>query len=226
LALAEFEGDKQSLLRILRSAHGRGGKNGEFDENKSWRHLFALAEDYFWDVRAKRHATPYAKRFKQLNDITRALGRARVMIEKAMQTDVGEDLLWAWWGDPVEYDPMGPFTSMPDKNLLVKELAKIEDLENAALEAANEIPLRQGRPPGTAILPWRHIEAVAGVYSECTGKQPKASGQFADFVIKFLNAVGRPDALEYESVIDAIKNARALSRSAAIKYGRESPFGL
>jgi hypothetical protein len=69
------------------------------------------------------------------------------------------------------------------------------------------------------------IEGLAGVYQNSTGVKPGAGeGPFARFVYEFLTAVGRGN-IEYESVIDAIKDARARARMrpAGGRWG-PSPF--
>jgi hypothetical protein len=60
------------------------------------------------------------------------------------------------------------------------------------------------------------------LYRDTTGSKPGAGdGPFAKFVMKFLNALGRN--IEYESVIDAIKDARTRSLQNSIGWA-PSPF--
>jgi hypothetical protein len=67
---------------------------------------------------------------------------------------------------------------------------------------------------------------LAVVYRDSTGVIPGAcEGPFAEFVEKVLIAAGRPDEIEYGSIVEAIKGARrwALIHPVARKWG-PSPF--
>lgn len=143
-----------------------------------------------------------------------------------MPTDVGDDLFLAWWevSGSDHAKPDGSFDPgyMEQK---FRELVKnLKVLETAASYGADHVaPGKRGRPP---VLPWDDIWSLGAVYRDRTGLVPGAGdGPFAKFVMNFLIAVGRPDEIEYDSIIEAIKDARqwALEHPVARKWG-PSPF--
>jgi len=104
-------------------------------------------------------------------------------------------------------------------------IVSLAALETAACRAADEVPKARGRPKGSAFLSRGFIEGLAGVYQNSTGSKPGAGdGPFARFVYGFLTALGRGN-IEYDSVVDAIKDTRdrARMRPASTKWG-SSPF--
>jgi hypothetical protein len=225
--LDEFEGHKKALLGILHNMHGRGTKSEPFDSDKAWCSLTRFAEIYFWRARTKQEIVPPAARASRLHELAKALGKARGLIDEAMQDEVGERLFSAWCEENVRYDIdlTGPLTLVRIDDEFDKAVAVLAALERAAFRAADEVPKGRGRPKGTAILPSDFIEGLAEVYQNSTGSKPGAgSGPFARFVHTFLTALGRGN-IEYDSVVDAIKDARgrARMRLAAIKWG-SSPF--
>jgi hypothetical protein len=225
--LAAFEQHKISLLDHLQKVYQRGPKPEPFDAEKSWRGLTHYATMYFWQARVKQETVPAAHRVERLRDLARILGRARRMVETAMQDDVGNDLFSAWREANVRYDinPTPPLTLVRIDDEFEKVIANLAALETAACRAADEVPRGRGRPIGSAFLSRGFIEGLAGVYQNSTGVKPGAGeGPFARFVYEFLTAVGRGN-IEYESVIDAIKDARARARMrpAGGRWG-PSPF--
>jgi hypothetical protein len=94
--LAAFEQHKISLLEHLQNVYQRGPKSEPFDAEKSWQGLTRLAWMYFWRARLKQETVSAAHRVERLRDLARTLGRARRMVEMAMQDDVGNDLFSAW----------------------------------------------------------------------------------------------------------------------------------
>lgn len=236
--LAEFGRHKDALLAILRDGYERGlksapvdtdgAKSMPFDADRAWRlHLEGLAHQYFHREWVKQEVTKPAVRQAQLREIARVLERARDMISEVTQSDVGNDLISGWWEGTSEYaEAEGRFV---DLLYIQREFEKVvislSALETAATRAADGVSTRRGRPKGTAIMPQDYIEALAAVYRNTTGSRPGAGdGPFAKFVMEFLTALGRHN-IQYESVIDAIKDARrwALKRPAATKWG-PSPF--
>jgi hypothetical protein len=226
VGLAAFEEHKEAILAILRNVHGRGLKSEPCDQDKSWRHLTSLAGICFWWATVKQVVVPAAQRRERLHDLATALGRARRMAEKAMQDEVGNDLFSAWHEANVRYDldPTGPLTLVRIDHEFAKLIAGLATLQTAARRAADDVRPKGGRPKG-GFFPRGCIEGLAAVYLNGTGLTPGAGdGPFARFVMKFLTAVGRDD-IEYEIVIDAIKNERqrALMRPAA-SGADPSPF--
>jgi hypothetical protein len=223
--LAAFEQHKISLLEHLQNVYQRGPQSEPFDAEKSWQDLTCLAGLYFWRARVKQDTVPAAHRVERLRDLARTLRRARRQAE--MRDDVGDDLFSAWCEASVRYDldPTPPLTLVRLDHEFEKVIASLAALETAARRAADEVPNARGRPKGSAFLSRGFIEGLAGVYQNSTGSKPGAGdGPFARFVYEFLIAIGR-DNIEYESVVDAIKDtkARVRTRPAAAKPG-PSPF--
>jgi len=225
--LAAFEQHKISLLERLQNVYQRGPKSEPFDAEKSWRGLTSLAGLYFWRARLKQDTVPAARRVERLRDLARTLGRARRQAEMAMRDDVGDDLFSAWCEANVRYDidPTPPLTLVRIDHEFEKVIVSLAALETAACRAADEVPKARGRPKGSAFLSRGFIEGLAGVYQNSTGSKPGAGdGPFARFVYGFLTALGRGN-IEYDSVVDAIKDTRdrARMRPASTKWG-SSPF--
>jgi hypothetical protein len=207
-----FDRHKEALLAMLRNDYERGPKAEPFDANRSWRGLTSLAGTYLWEGMAKKELMPAAEQVARLRELEKIFGKARVMADKAMQDDVGAALCTSWWEGTSEYaEALGRFVDLLDIDReFEKVVAILAALETAAIRAASNLPTGRGRPKGTAILPRGYIEALAVGYRDWTGLKPGAGvGPFARFVCKFLAALGRN--IEYESVIDAIKDARTRS---------------
>jgi hypothetical protein len=181
----------------------------------------------FWRARLKQETVRAAARASRLRELAKALGRARRLVERAMQDDVGNDLFSAWRDANVRYDmdATPPLTLVRIDHEFEKVIANLAALEAAACRAADEVPKGRGRPKGSAVLTRGFIEGLAGVYRNSTGSRPGAGhGPFAQFVYEFLVAIARVN-IEYESVVDAIKDTRdwVRTRPAAAKSG-PSPF--
>jgi hypothetical protein len=225
--LAAFDAHKETLLAFLRNDYERGPRAEPFDPDASWRDLNSLAGTYFWKARVKQGVLPAAALAARLHELEKAFGTARAMADEAMQNDVGGALRWSWWEGTSKYaEAEGRFVDfLYIEREFEKVVTSLAALEAAAMRAADDVVTRRGRPKGTAILPRDYIEALAAVYRVATGSKPGAGdGPYAKFVMKFLIGLGRRN-IEYESVIDAIKDARrwALKRPAATKWG-QSPF--
>lgn len=212
VGLTAFDRHQEALLTILRNDYGCGPRTEPFDANRSWRGLTSLAGTYLWEERAKKELMPAAAQVARLRELEKIFGKARVMADKAMQDDVGAALCTSWWEGTSEYaEAGGRFVDLLyiDREF-EKVVASLAALETAAIRAASNVPTGRGRPKGTAILPRGYIEALAVGYRDSTGLKPGAGyGPFAKFVCQFLAALGRN--IEYESVIDAIKDARTRS---------------
>lgn len=225
--LTAFERHQETLLSILRNDYERVPRAEPFDAKKSWRDLTSVAGAYFWRARIKQDVMPAAKLLARLRELEKAFCKARAMADKAMQDDTGDALCSSWWEGTSEYaEAEGRFV---DLLYIQREFEKVVTslavLETAAKRAADDVPTRAQRPKGTAILPRDYIETLAAVYRDATGSKPGAgNGPFARFIWEFLTALGRCN-IEYESVIDAIKDARtwSLKHAVANKWG-PSPF--
>ena len=236
--LAEFDQHKETILELLRNVYERGPKSKPFDGDKAWRSLTGLARFYFGRGSEKQETMPAADLVARLRKLEKALGKARTLVNEAMQDEVSGALYSSWWeGTGSEYaEAEGYFADVlyikREFERVVKDLAA---LESAASRAADDVPpTKRGRP---AILPWDDIWNLAALYRDSTRSIPGAGeGPFAEFVAKVLTALGRFNAnedqgkraigaIKYESVVDAIKDTRqwGLTNSTARKWG-PSPF--
>jgi hypothetical protein len=160
-----------------------------------------------------------ARRRERLRDLKKVLGRARVLAHNAMQDDVGGDLFWGWCA---EANISGSSVHVLDKDgssVFTRTIAQIEEavagfamLEAAAIRA-DRGPIKAGAPRGTGILTLEDISALARVYQRSTGQKPiMGAGAFADFLEKFLIAVGREDDTKQGYVVETLKYARKQAR--------------
>jgi hypothetical protein len=212
VSLTAFDRHQEALLTILHNDYERGPRTESFDANRSWRGLISLASTYLWEGGGTKKLMPAAKQVARLRELEKIFGKARVMTDTAMQDDVGAALRTSWWEGTSEHaEAGGRFVDLLYiEREFEKVVASLAALETAAIRAASNVPTGRGRPKGTAILPRGYIEALAAVYRVSTGLKPGAGdGPFAKFVCEFLTALGRN--IEYESVIDAIKDARTRS---------------
>jgi hypothetical protein len=165
---------------------------------------------FWWEVR-KKETTPPGECFKRLRRLARALDRSHRLAARALQEDIGHDLLKAWFGGtniPLTSVWEGSF----DPTIIVEELKRavsaVAALEVAArtAAAANAVSPKSGRPP---LLPSDCIHGLAHIYRRNTGSKPgRGAGPFASFVSAFIVAVNPPDFnFGEDSVIGAIQNA-------------------
>jgi hypothetical protein len=237
--LDTFEKHKDALLDVLRSGPKRGTKPKPFDPEKAWRRLTCLAWDYFWRARLKQEITPATGRIQQLEAIAGTLGTARGLIDNALQSDVGDDLCSAWEDPPprpflvgdddgslavAEQPDCNKAIQLDDEDYFGQAVTALTALQAAAIRASVAVPIRDGRPKGSAILSWGFIDALAATYRDITGLMPGAGdGPFSNFVKGFVNALGRAN-MEPESVVAVIKDARRRSLGHAAAAGAQSPF--
>jgi hypothetical protein len=210
--LASFERHKTALLDILRKAHDQGPKSKPFDEQPAWRALLIAAAWYFRRPVIKRNTLHPARRFERLDDLAKALSRARSIVHKAMQDDAGIDLFRGWWTEtkrntsPVlEQD----IDAVADE--ITEAVAKLAALEAAARKAARAFPKKVGPQSGTGILSMHDIIALKGLYRWSTGREPRR-GPFVQLVEEFLVAVGRSDTTKQDYVVEALKYADKQAR--------------
>jgi hypothetical protein len=146
-----------------------------------------------------------------LEQIAKALGRARVLLDKAKQDTVRNDLIRGWRaeakilpGSVITKDG-SPLALVYDE--VTRMPARVKMLEKAALRAAKDMRTERGRPKGTVVLPRGCVHALARVYRTSTGKNiGKGDGPFARFVYAFLVATGQR-VLAYRSVVDVITSS-------------------
>jgi hypothetical protein len=230
--LVEFDHHKEALLTILRDAHSHGPKSEPFDADKSWSHLTGLASVCYWQARVKQETMPVADREARLRELAKALGKARDMTDKAMQDDVGDDLLSAWWEETneprasVARNDDGSFALVRIADEMFKEaVAGLAALETAALRAASEAHEQRaghsGPKRGTMLLDY--IGTLAFLYRDSTGAKPGTGrGPFVRFVCAFLAAIRANISEEY--AVELAQNARSWARTNSSKW-TSSPFG-
>jgi hypothetical protein len=225
--LVQFGSHKETLLFFLRNACDGDPKAAPFDADELWSRVETLARNYYAEESVKREVMGNADREARCRKIATILGRARAMIDDAMRApDLANDLIWGWWGGTSEcadaWAEVRNVEPLYIKRQFEKLLEGLAALEAGAVRAADGAHKGRGRPRGTSVLPPDYIIALAAVYRSSTGSKPGAGdGPFAKFVMEFLTALRRN--IEYESVIGAIQDARALSfQDGGVAL---SPFG-
>lgn len=222
--LVAFNQHKETLLAVLREAHGRGCKSEPFDAGQSWRVLSHLAQLYFWDAKIRQKAAPTAVRVKRLRDLAKTLSNARRMIDKANQGDIGHDLFRSCFAitnksTALARDDNGSF----DPGLLTDTIKTVVEglvtLETAANRAGDDVRAR-GRPLGTTVLPSHYIIALGDLYHRSTGLKPNTGEPFARLVREFLTAIGQGGNTSVDYVVETIKYARKQARK---NPGRVAP---
>jgi hypothetical protein len=222
---AEFERHKKTLLDHLRSAYELGLKSKPFDEDYLWHRLRGAA---FWVFRRQKnkHRTVLpARRKERLRDLANAVRRARGMVEKAKQDDVGWDLFSGWCAE-ANITPASPgdgLLRIIDE--IKKAVAGLATLEAAASRAARDLPTKAGSPSGTGILPTGDINALMAVYRTSTGLEPNmGTGPFVELVEKFLTAVGKTEVdTKQDYVFEALKYANKRARKEAQRSAASRP---
>jgi hypothetical protein len=205
--LASFYQNKNVLLDILRNVHERGPRTGPFDAKTAWNSLTQIADLYLRQMR--RRKLPVAVCIKRLNQIANALGRARVLLDRAKQDTVITELYGGWYAQAnLSYAT----SSTADFSRAYEEVAsmpaRVKKLEMAARRAAKNMRPVRGRPKGPTVLPQFCVEALAKVYRTSTERKPgRGDGPFAQFVREFLSATGQ-HMLKYPSLVDVIKATR------------------
>jgi hypothetical protein len=224
--LSTFQLHKKDFLDILSNAYERGSKSEPFDADNTWRSLTSVASHYFHRELVKQKAMKPADRQAKLQDLAKTLKRASDTIREALQSDVGNDLISAWWDAdatraslPFGNDGQSDFV---DLHFFEKTSALLAALETVALRAADDVVTKRGRPKGTAILPWDFIATLAVIYRESTQSKPGAGeGPFARLCVAFLSALGRRNITD-ESVFEAIKDTKVWAQNS--KWSSGSPF--
>jgi hypothetical protein len=212
-----FEQFKKPLLGHLRSAYERGPKSEPFDEDDVWRALIHAAVWYFKRSIIKQKPLLPAHRVERLCDLAKTLGRARNMVHKAMQDDVGIDLFGGWCAEAKITEESARvlndnnwLLSVADK--ITAAVASLATLEAAASRAARDLPVKTGPRRGSGILSQGDILSLAVLYGRNAGHREPYSvlgtKPFAEFVQEFLIAVGRSDDTSEDTVVEALKYAR------------------
>jgi hypothetical protein len=155
------------------------------------------------------------QRVERLKDLAKALNRAHKIACKTMQGEVRRDLWAGWW---LENNPNPP-ARVGGFEPIKEALTAVSKLEAAAQRAARGIGTRRGPRPGTGILSESDVVDLIRVFRIGTGQNPIfGSGSFADFVGKFLIAVGRPQQANY--IIENFHYLRKRVRKESRRLGR------
>jgi hypothetical protein len=231
--LLNFEHHKEGLLTTLRRARNPDSESEPFDEGKWWLRLTGLAGIYCWEARVKHETMSSGERAKRLLILAKALGKARSLIDAAMEDDVGDDLFSAWQkevNEPpvsvVRNDDGSLALVQNAKEMFKKEMAGLAALEAAAHKATDEARKERvggGRPRGTSALPTGYILTLADFYQKITAtKLVPSDGPFAEFVRAFLDAVGQEGHITERHLIEMIENAFVQARKSPA--AEASPF--
>jgi hypothetical protein len=145
---------------------------------------------------------------KRLDQIAKALGRARMLLDKANQDTVSSELFRGWCAEAkISYAKALTADLSRAYEEVVSMPARVKRLEMAARRAAKDMRPVRGRPKGTMVLPQFCVEALAKAYRTSTELTPgRGYGPFARFVYDFLIAIGQR-VLAYRSVVDVIKSS-------------------
>jgi len=218
---AEFDPLRDDLLAMLQKVCERTSK--PFDKEYAWDHIRFCAKRYLLEeawVEEKR--MPAADLVKLLRQLGNALREARCKLDEARHHVICGVLFGEWCeahGNPDFTDPiMGLYQNKFD-TMVAGVIARLHDLETAASRAAEQVRQKPGRPDGTGVLQHDIIIMLEAAYQNITGQRGGAGpGPFAQFVTKFLEALGR--TITQQSVIEAIKAAK---KRQGEQWG-QSPF--
>jgi hypothetical protein len=202
-SLETFEQHKTAFISILRDAHKLSPKPKPLDQPTSWARLTKLAGKYHWAEALKQETMYSADRKARLRRLAKALGKARGLIDQAMQDDVGDELSAAW------YEVVNEPRERPAEKTFKKAVAALTTLELAALRASSKAQrVGAGRPKGTSALPHGYILKLADIYLDSTEMKPRAGDKpFAQFVRGFLDAIGREGHISERHLFKIIENA-------------------
>jgi hypothetical protein len=196
--LIAFDRHKDDLIHHLQKACGRRS----FDPDTSWRHLRLFAWRYLLEEADAETRKRVPKRIKQLRDLGNLLSEARAALDK-----MRGPMFVKWCEIHGGMDVFHPINERRFDELT----AGIADLGTAASGAAEDMRRKQGKPPGSGVLPPDFVIGLEQAYRNITGKPGTVSrGQFAQFIVKFMAALGRE--IEIEAVVQAVRAAKTSER--------------
>jgi hypothetical protein len=240
--LDEFRTHKEDLLAILRRVHENNGKFGPFNEGQAWYGLTRAAISYFLRNDPQRKPMLAGRRQDRLNDLAKAITRARKLTHKATQDDVGIDLFRAWHSEidtarklahKAMQDDQGdlfrgwqseihPPDSIDENGsaaitAFVTEIRSLLDnlsrLEVLVLKGSVAVKVKKGAPSGTGTLSWHDVLKVAHIYERGTGQKAiLEAGPFAEFACQFLIAVGQESKTLNDNVFETFNDMRKALR--------------
>jgi hypothetical protein len=206
---AEFDRHRGDLLGHLQKVCECPPKTKSFDPDRAWISLSLLASRYLIDeayVEEKRMMEPAADRVKRLRQLGNALWEARCKLDEWRHHVICGVLFEEWCKARGIPDFTDRHVAIFD-DAVADLIAGLAYLETAASRAAERVRQKPGRPGGTAVLQQDFLISLELAYRDITGKPGGAGpGPFAQFVKKFLEAVGRTST--EQGIIKAIKAAK------------------
>jgi hypothetical protein len=202
--LTAFDRRKDELLRHLQNVCECPPKTKSFDPDTAWRHirLYAwryLREEADAEVRRKVPAADWVKRLHHLEEV---LKDARTKLD-----EVRGPVFIEWCEAHGNPDFTDPIISVYENKF--DEL--LPGLETAASRAAERMRPKPGRPHGSGVLQPEFVVALEYTYRNLTGKPGEADrGPFAQFITKFLAALGRKTPVG--TIVKIIKRAKESDR--------------
>jgi hypothetical protein len=224
--LTAFDRHGDDLLDLLQKCCERRPKTKSFDLDKSWRRLRHMARRYL-EMENEARAKPPADRVELLHEFGKALRKAHRKFGGMMRDDIRGYLFVEWCeahGKPDFTDPIIGLFEKEFEKVVAGVVAGLAALETAASRAAEQVRQKRGRPGGTSVLPHDFVIGLESTYRDITGKAGRVGwGPFAQFVEKFLEAVGRES--NKESIIRLIKAVKQREQKdpATSRWGREDP---
>jgi hypothetical protein len=228
--LTTFDCHRDDLLDLLQGVCEHRPKTKSFDPDESWRHLRSMADGYLRHearVEQERMGVSAVDRGELLLELENALNEARCKLDEATHHDIRGVLFVEWCeahGNPDFTDPIIDLVNREFDKLVAGVVASLADLATAASHAAEYARRERGRPPGTGVLQHDFVIGLESTYRKITGKPGRVGpGPFAQFVEKFLEAVGRKS--KKETVIRTIKAVKKREQKdpATSRWGREDP---
>ena len=159
---------RRDLLDIISNAYERGPKSEPFDADYTWRNLTSVASHYFHRELVEAKCDEPGRSSGEIAGSGKDIKARSDSIREALQSDVGNDLISAWWDADATRASL-PFgnegqSDFVDLQFFEKTGALLAALEAVALRAADEVVTKRGRPKGTAILPSDFIATLAVIY--------------------------------------------------------------
>jgi hypothetical protein len=228
--LTAFDNHKNDLLDLLQEMCEHRSKTKTFDLDQSWRHLRFMAAGYLRDearVEQKRMGVSAADGVKLLFELENALKEARCKLDEAWHHDICHMLFVTWCEahrNPDFTDPIIDLFRREFDEVVTGVVVVLADLATAASSAAERVRRKRGRLRGSGALPQQFIIKLESAYRKITGKPGRVGpGPFAQFVEKFLEAVGRKS--KKQTIIRAIKAAKKGEQKnpATSRWGRDDP---
>ena len=210
--LTAFDRHEKGLLRHLQNVCECPPKTKSFDSDTAWRDLRLHAWSYLQQA-VRREMAPNIDRVKELRQLEKVLRGARTKLE-----DVRGPVFVEWCEANGNPDFLDPSIAVYEDRFDAL-LEGVADLGMAASRAAEYMRRKPGKPRGTGPLQPDFVVRLEQAYRSITGKQGTASrGQFAQFIVKFMGALGC--RIEIEAAVKVIVAAKKSERWGRSFFGR------